>query len=344
MASEAPPFWYEKPGLKSALMTPFALVYGAVASRAMKNAKREPIDAPVLCIGNFTVGGTGKTPTSITIAEYAIEMGLKPGFLTRGYGGAVSEPTLVDVDHHGAKYVGDEPLLLAKIAPTIVSSDRVAGAKKLLESDVDIILMDDGFQSAQLCFDFALLVVDAYRGLGNGKVIPAGPVRAPLRKQMLYVDALAVIGDGNAADKLIRIAARSAKPVYSALLKPKNATDFKGKACLAFAAIGHPEKFFRSLTDLKANVVQTKSYPDHHYFADDEIEELLLMAEKSNLELVTTAKDLVRLKSGHGRSQELAKKVKVLEIETAFDDRATSKVLINKTIENYKKRRLATKS
>lgn len=340
MASDAPPFWYENPGLKSFLMSPFAWIYGAVATRQMKNAKREELDIPVLCVGNFTVGGTGKTPTAITIAKAATDMGLKPGFLTRGYGGAVAEPTIVDVDHSSAKYVGDEPLLLAAIAPTVVSPDRVKGAEKLLSLGVDIILMDDGFQSAHLCFDFALLVVDAYRGLGNGKVIPAGPVRAPLKRQMLYVDALAVVGDGTAADKLIRIAARSAKPVYPALLKPVEKKNFEGLSSLAFAGIGNPEKFFISLKDSGANVEIEKPFPDHHYYADDEIKELLELADKNNVTLVTTAKDFVRIKSGHGLSKELAAQCKVLDIEMAFDDFGTSKLLIKRTIENYKKRRL----
>lgn len=343
MASDAPPFWYETPGLKSFLMSPFGWIYGSVATRQMKNAKREELEIPVLCIGNFTVGGTGKTPTAITIANAAIDMGLKPGFLTRGYGGAVSEPTLVDVDHHGAKYVGDEPLLLAAVAPTVVSPDRVKGAEKLIELGVDIILMDDGFQSAHLCFDFALLVVDAYRGLGNGKVIPAGPVRAPLKRQMLYVDALAIVGDGTAADQLIRIAARSAKPVYPALLKPTGKQNFAGLSCLAFAGIGNTEKFFTSLKDCGANVEIKKSYPDHHYYGDDDIKELLELADKNNLKLVTTAKDFVRIKSGLGLSKDLAERVKVLDINMAFDDFGTSKLLIKRTIENYKKRRLKNK-
>lgn len=343
MASEAPPFWYENPGLKSFLMSPFAWIYGAVATRQMKNAKRVELDIPVLCIGNFTVGGTGKTPTAITIAKSAIEMGLKPGFLTRGYGGAVSEPTLVDVAHHSAKYVGDEPLLLAAVAPTMVSPDRVKGAEKLIDLGIDIIIMDDGFQSAHLCFDYALLVVDAYRGLGNGKVIPAGPVRAPLKRQMLYVDALTVVGDGTAADQLIRIAARSAKPVYSALLKPIEKKKFRNLNCLAFAGIGNPEKFFKSLKDVGANVAMERGYPDHHYYADDEIEELMALAEKENLTLVTTAKDHVRIKSGLGLSKQLAECVMVLDIDMAFDDAGTSKPLIKRTIENYKKRRLNNK-
>ena len=343
MTSDAPPFWYEDPGLKSFLVSPISWIYGAVATRQMKNAKREELEIPVLCIGNFTVGGTGKTPTAITIAKAAMDMNLKPGFLTRGYGGAVSEPTLVDIDHHGAKYVGDEPLLLAAVAPTIVSPDRVKGAQKLIDHEVDIIIMDDGFQSAHLCFDYALLVVDAYRGLGNGKVIPAGPVRAPLKRQMLYVDALAVVGDGTAADQLIRIAARSAKPVYPALLKPTEEKIFKKLNCLAFAGIGNPQKFFKSLRDVGANVEMERAYPDHHFYADDEIKELMELAEKHDLTLVTTAKDHVRIKSGLGISKELADCVMVLDIDMAFDDFATSKLLINRTIENYKKRRLKNK-
>lgn len=338
MATETPPFWYEKPGLQSTLMAPVSWIYSWVSGRHMKNAKREKIDIPIICIGNFTVGGTGKTPTAITIAKSVIDMGLKPGFLTRGYGGTASEPTVVELGQHSARYVGDEPLLLAKIATTIVASDRVAGAKKLRDQGVDIILMDDGFQSAHLWFDLSVMVLDANRGLGNGRVIPAGPVRAPLKQQMQYADMLLVIGTGTAADNLIRIAARSAKPVYNALLKPTAPQDFNDVRCLAFAAIGDPDKFYTSLKNAGAHVKETKSFPDHHYYKDDEIAELIALSNASDLTLVTTAKDMVRLDSEVGKPQELIEKTQVFEIQTAFDDPATGRVIVERAMANYKNR------
>lgn len=336
MASEAPPFWYETPGFRTAILSPISWIYGKIASDRMIKAKRRKVDVPVICIGNFTVGGTGKTPTAIALAKSASEMGLKPGILTRGYGGTATSPTLVDVTHHSAKYVGDEPMLLAKTAPTMVSQDRYAGALALIEQGVDIILMDDGFQSAHLWFDYSVLVVDAVRGLGNGKVIPAGPVRAPLKDQMIYAHALCVIGNGNTADDLIRIAARSAKPVYNAVLRPNSASEFANKECLAFAGIGDPQKFFTSLEKTGAKLQLTKAFPDHHYYSDDEIEELMSLAKQSELELVTTRKDYVRLQSGHGKSKEFSELLKVLDITLMFDDPATSSIIINRAMKKFR--------
>lgn len=336
MASEAPPFWYEKPGFLAALITPISWIYGKIASDRMIKATRRKVGIPVICIGNFTVGGAGKTPTAIAIAKAALEMGLKPGILTRGYGGTASLPTLVDLSHHGAKYVGDEPILLAEVAPTMVSQDRHAGALALIEHGVDIILMDDGFQSAHLWFDYSVLVVDSVRGLGNGKVIPAGPVRAPLKDQMIYAHALCVIGNGNTADSLVRIAARSAKPVYNAVLKPKSVAEFADKKCLAFAGIGDPQKFFSSLERTGAKLEVTKAFPDHHYYSDDEIEELISLAQTSDLELVTTTKDFVRLQSGHGKSKEFSEMLTVLDVELVFDDPATNSIIIDRAMKNFR--------
>lgn len=336
MASEAPPFWYEKPGFLAALISPISWIYGKIASDRMIKATRRKVEVPVICIGNFTVGGAGKTPTAIAIAKAALEMGLKPGILTRGYGGSASAPTLVDLSHHGAKYVGDEPMLLAEVAPTMVSQDRYAGALALIEHGVDIILMDDGFQSAHLWFDYSVLVVDSVRGLGNGKVIPAGPVRAPLKDQMIYAHALCVIGNGNTADSLVRIAARSAKPVYNAVLKPKSVAEFADKKCLAFAGIGDPQKFFSSLERTGAKLEVTKAFPDHHYYSDDEIEELISLAQTSDLELVTTTKDFVRLQSGHGKSKAFSEMLKVLDVELVFDDPATNSIIIDRAMKNFR--------
>src|SRR5690606_6848015 len=135
----------------------------------------------------------------------------KPGFLSRGYGGSLDVTTVVDPGHHRARAVGDEPLLLAREALTVIARKRAKGAMKLVEEGADLIIMDDGFQSAQLVFDYALLVVDTRRGIGNGYLVPAGPVRAPIDEQMRQASALLAIGDGDAADRLIRQAARAGK-------------------------------------------------------------------------------------------------------------------------------------
>jgi tetraacyldisaccharide 4'-kinase len=186
LASEAPPFWWDKPDWRAFALSPASLAYGAVAGRQLRRGKRQKVDAPVLCVGNFTVGGSGKTPVAIALAQQAKAAGLKLGILSRGHGGSFVEPHVVDAAHDAARHVGDEPLLLAQHAPVAVSPNRIAGAALLVDRHgCDFLIMDDGFQSARIHMDYALMVVDARYGLGNGHVIPGGPLRARVADQLL---------------------------------------------------------------------------------------------------------------------------------------------------------------
>ncbi|PWW01618.1 lipid-A-disaccharide kinase [Hoeflea marina] len=338
MVSEAPPFWWERPGLRSGLLAPFGWVYGRVARRIMERRVRRSMPVPVICVGNFTVGGSGKTPTALALADAAIARGLVPGFLSRGYGGAVRHATRVDPAHDSAKLVGDEPMLLAARAMTVVGPDRVAGAELLIREGAEIIIMDDGFQSARLVFDHAMMVVDARRGIGNGRVFPAGPVRAPVIDQVRLSDSLLVIGRGNGGDRLIRMAARAAKPVHIARLEPDFAARLRGFNCLAFAAIGDPEKFFITLEEAGIRVARRYGFPDHHHFTDEEVASLMDEAALYGLTLVTTSKDAVRLEGGHGRSRDLAAAVEVLEVKLEFDQPGVPGAIITSAIEAFRRR------
>ena len=338
MVSEAPPFWWQRAGVQSALLFPFGWLYGRVARRIMDHRVRKQVPVPVICVGNFTVGGSGKTPTALALAQAAIERGFKPGFLSRGYGGGVRHATVVDLAQDTARLVGDEPMLLAAGALTVVSANRVDGAELLVSEGADLIIMDDGFQSARLVFDQALLVVDARRGVGNGCVFPAGPVRAPVIDQVRHADALVVVGEGNGADPMIRLAARAAKPIHLARLQPRNAAQFKDRNCMAFAAIGDPDKFFKTLEDAGIRLAQRRGFPDHHHFSDDEIEDLLAQSELYGLDLVTTSKDYVRLQSGHGRAHDLVDKTSVLEIDLVFDSPHVSGSIIEAAVTAFKRR------
>ncbi len=344
MVSEAPPFWWEKPGLQSVLLSPAGWVYGRVARRIMDKRRRKSASVPVICVGNFTVGGSGKTPTALALADAVEAQGLTPGFLTRGYGGNVRHPTVVDTHHHSARFVGDEPMLLARRALTVASPDRPAGAELLVAEGADIIIMDDGFQSARLVFDHAVMVIDARKGVGNGRVFPAGPVRAPIVDQLRHADSLLVVGEGTAADGIIRLAARAAKPVHTAHLVPLAPERLRGKNCLAFAAIGDPDKFFETLEDADIRVAHAKGFPDHHSFADDEIGEMIDEADLYGLTLVTTAKDLVRLQGGHGRGHELAERTEVLEVRLDFDQPQTAAAIVRQAIEKHRRRRTSGKT
>ena len=340
MVSEAPPFWWTKADWRAWSLAPISWIYGAVARSRMENAPRLAVDVPVLCVGNFTVGGAGKTPTALALSAAAKKAGLTPGFLSRGYGGNVRKPTIVDKEHHNAGDVGDEPLLLAQKALTVVSPERPAGARRLIEEGVDFIIMDDGFQSAAIGFDFALLVVDSLRGIGNGHVIPGGPVRAPMVDQMRHASALLVIGDGRQAYPVIRVAGRAAKPVHEAKLSVIRPRRFRRQKVLAFAAIGNPEKFFASLHSAGADIVSARSFGDHHHFVEDEAAELIDTAAAQDLQLVTTSKDMVRLSHAKGKVAELAEKTDVLEVRLDFDPPGLAQTFVVQTLQSFKKKAL----
>lgn len=339
MAGEAPPFWWEPVGWRARALWPAAAIYGRIAGRRMHEARRERIDAPVLCVGNFTVGGTGKTPVAIAIAQHARATGLSPGILSRGHGGRLSHPHLVDPMRDTAKLVGDEPLLLSAHAPVAVTPDRAAGARLLiLERRCDFLIMDDGFQSAHIHIDYALLVVDAMRGLGNGRVLPAGPLRAPLADQMRYADAVLRMGTGEAGDLAVRAAARAGKPVFDAVTQPRQAESFAGRRFLAFAGIGNPEKFFATLRQAGGEVVSTRAFPDHHVFSVDELAELARTAAAAGLDLVTTGKDMARLR--HMAEERFLRRLSVLEIDARFENDRIPRQIVETTLKRWKDRRL----
>lgn len=339
MVSEAPPFWWSKIGWQALALYPASFIYSRIAGYRMAHARRLPVDCPVICVGNFTAGGAGKTPTAIAIAEAAAGLGCKPGLLSRGYGGLIDKTTVVDPHHHRAADVGDEPLLLARAGLTVISRNRADGAKKLIAEGADVIIMDDGFQSGRIAIDYALIVVDGRRGLGNGLAIPSGPLRAPLKEQLKHVTGLLAVTGGEAADRFIRHMARTGKPAFEATVRARNPDDVRGEKVLAFAGIADPGKFFKSLEDAGADVAIARTFPDHHHFGEDEIASLLADAEYHGLVLATTAKDFVRLSGHQGPASELAGRCRVLDIEMAFDDPAAPGLIVEEAIMRYRARR-----
>jgi tetraacyldisaccharide 4'-kinase len=340
MVSEAPPFWWKKADWRAAILSPFSAAYAALARRNLVNAAREKVGAPVLCVGNLTVGGAGKTPVAIALAVEAREMGLKPGFLSRGHGGSRSAPHLVDPAHDRARHVGDEPLLLARHAPVAVASDRAGAARLLLEKGCDFLIMDDGFQSARIHFDYGLIVVDARRGVGNGHTMPGGPLRARLVDQMPYADAVLVVGEGTGGDHIVRMAARAGKPVFSARQRPLAGSGVAGRRVLAFAGIGDPVKFFRTVEEAGGEVVARRAFPDHHFYAPDELADLAQTARGQGLALATTAKDAARIFDGSAAAKEFLDDVHVIEIDMAFDPETIPRQIIDDTLGAWRERRL----
>jgi len=291
-----PAFWWHPAGLTAGLLSPLGAAYGAIAARRMARPGHRA-QTPVVCIGNLTLGGAGKTPTAVAVARILDDAGLRPFVLSRGYGGSLSGPVLVDPANHRSADVGDEPLLLARSAPTVVARDRVAGAAAARDAGAKSIVMDDGFQNPALNKDLALLVVDGRRGIGNGRVFPAGPLRAPSPSQLGRAHAVVVIGSGAAGDRMAALAQARGLPVFRGVLEPDRPAleAIKGRPVLAFAGIGDPEKFFATLRAAGIDVRAERAFPDHHRYRRKEALDLIAVAERDGLVPVTTEKDWVRL-------------------------------------------------
>ncbi len=299
MFATAPSFWWQSHAdWRARLLTPFGLVYGTLASRRMRRTGIAPA-VPVLCIGNFTAGGAGKTPTAIEIAQRLQDRCERPAFLSRGHGRTLSNVAVIAVDavRHVAKEVGDEPLLLARHAPTFVAVDRVKGAEAAFAEGATILIMDDGLQNPALRKTASVVVADGATGIGNGRCLPAGPLRAPLERQWTATSLLCVIGPGAPGEALAREARQRGIPVARARLDPDPLVraSLQGRRLYAFSGIGRPEKFFHTLEACGLEVVGRRAFPDHHAFTAEEQRGLLRDAEHAGAELVTTEKDRVRL-------------------------------------------------
>jgi tetraacyldisaccharide 4'-kinase len=300
----APEFWQSpKPGIVARLLiaalTPFSLLYGrAAVSRMARRGSR--VNAPVICVGNFVAGGAGKTPTAMAIAHWLKRVGETPYFLSRGYGGALSADGgahLVDRRRHCAAEAGDEPLLLARVANTVVARDRPTGAMLALAGGASLIVMDDGLQNPSLRRDFTLAVIDGAVGFGNGRMLPAGPLRAPIDLQMKVTSAGLVIGEGEAGKRAAALFTAAGKPVFHGRLAPdaNAALRVLGEKVVAFAGIGRPQKFFDSLEACGARLVARHSFRDHHPYRLSEILALQRQAEALGALLVTTEKDMIKV-------------------------------------------------
>lgn len=325
----SPSFWYPSstPTLRDRLlrlaMTPFAALYSVGAGMRHRMTVPERISVPVICIGNFTAGGAGKTPTSIAIAKILETMGETPHFVSRGYGGQEAGPVCVDAQQHSSTNVGDEPLLLSKHSTTWVSQDRVTGALAAERAGASVIVLDDGFQNPALHKDLSLLVVDTGAGVGNGSVIPAGPLREPIEAAFKRTHGIVALGAEPLSKDLAQRAKQAAVPVFSAKLRPSTdiGANLSGTKLIAFAGIGRPEKFFSTLSDLGAILSQTRSFPDHHAFSDREAQDLLDLADRFEASLITTEKDAVRLRKASGAvAQKLREQTEILPVTAIFSD------------------------
>jgi tetraacyldisaccharide 4'-kinase len=333
MLLEAPPFWYRQRGTLAAALAPLGTLYGRLAEAKFARAAPYRSRLPVICIGNFTLGGSGKTPTAIAVASLLAGLGAKPCFLTRGYGGKSKGSVFVGKGDSAAE-VGDEPLLLAEVAPTMVSADRAAGAKAIAGTEATAIIMDDGFQNPGLAKDLSLIVVDAGLGVGNGLVMPAGPLRAPLEPQIGRADALIVVGSGGNAAPLEQAFAGKGKPVLKARIVPRQDRRWLGVLpVIAFAGIAAPHKFYATLGVNGARIIAKHSFSDHHRYTRREASVLLKEAEERKAMLVTTEKDFVRIPDEEGTPLgELKFRSRPFPIAIEFEDEAALKALLAKAL------------
>ncbi len=305
----APAFWTQKPGLRAAILAPLAALYTRATRKRLRNGPWKQMPVPVVCVGNINAGGTGKTPTVIALLQMFAEMGFVAHVVSRGHGGSLEGPVQVDERSHRADQVGDEPLLIAAFGPCWVAKDRAAGAKAAVAAGAEVILLDDGLQNPSIKKDFEIAVVDAAVGFGNGRVIPAGPLREPLDDGLARTEIVLSIGDKAAQENFT-----VDHPRWQAELVPLHTgMDWSGRY-IAFAGIGRPGKFFATLKSLGAEIVATHEFGDHEPYTDAVLQRLQAEAVAKNAQLVSTEKDIVRM------PPEIRREVIALPVRLTFRD------------------------
>ena len=322
---QAPGFWARPPaapGWQARLLAPLAWLWRAVTRWRMARPPEARLPVPVVCVGNLTAGGAGKTPVVIALVERLKARGRAVHVVSRGYGGRLAGPVRVDPRAHGPGEVGDEPLLIAAFAPVWVGRDRAAAGRAAVAAGAEVVVMDDGFQNHGLAKDLSIVVVDAAYGFGNGRVMPAGPLREPVGAGLARAQAVLAIGSEAARARLLADwPAVAGLPLLAGRIAPlATGMNWQGLRALPFAGIGRPEKFFATLEGLGAEVVAGHALPDHAPLAPALLARLEAEARAKRAQLVTTEKDAVRLPAAF-RSKVLVLPVRLELADAAALDR-----------------------
>ncbi|MBA3813347.1 MAG: tetraacyldisaccharide 4'-kinase [Alphaproteobacteria bacterium] len=292
---KTPSFWYEYRGFFSTLLWPVGWLYGKLGKTISRFKKPQHFPVPIISIGNIVCGGAGKTPTAIALMSILEKRGYRVHFVTRGYGGRERGPLRVDPANHKSCEVGDEPLLLAQHAPTWVAKKRSCGVEKAIEQGAQLIILDDGHQTTTLYKDVSLVVIDALQGFGNGRVIPAGPLREELSEGIKRADGFIEIGESSVQCSVFNIQKESlGAPSFKAKIVPQPLT-FTSNRVVAFCGLGFPQKFYMSLKELGIDLIATETFPDHYEYKTEDLIRLQKLAQKHNSVLVTTRKDFVKI-------------------------------------------------
>jgi tetraacyldisaccharide 4'-kinase len=326
-----PWFWRDRSiaaRVVAAGLAPGALVYDAARRWRESRTRPAPAPVPVFCVGNATVGGVGKTPFSLLLSSLIGECGVTAHFLTRGYGGALAGPVRVDPSAHDAHAVGDEALLLAVAAPTWVARARPAGAEAAACAGADAVIMDDGFQNHSLEKTLSFLLIDADDPYGNGKMLPAGPLREPPAAAIARAAALVYVVKSSARGPA---PVDSDRPSFRVWLEPDRRCD--GERVIAFCGIGRPRRFFETVENAGGEIVGAVAFPDHHFYSEAEIARLKETAKRRSARLITTEKDFVRLTPGAREN------IEPLGVKMVCDDADGIKTLLLEAIANFRRRR-----
>lgn len=336
MASESPPFWWQKPDWRAVLLWPVSLAWGPIAARRARRAGRVAFELPVISVATLAFGATGRTMIAMELARAAARTGRRPGILVSGPQGASSQPHMVDPHHDLDRHVGGEALELARSAPTIVCSDALAGARALAAEGRDLVIVADGRMTDTLSPDRVVVVAGARRGLGNGFVVPAGPVRAPLTALLAQAHVVVRLGEGDGADRVVRLASRAARPVIEARtrLAPDIALD--ARPALAFGAIGDNEVLFEALRRAGVELAVTRSFPDGHHYAEDELADLLSVAEAGGLRVLTTRRDLDRVRQSGNAGAALAAHARAVVPEMSFEPVGALEALVQDAVTDWR--------